>query len=248
MLSVFMILVTTVVSGCSSLRYSQHIDRELEKGKIDSGSTFIVFPVHDVTFNVPNSIFYTYSAKDKIRIEQLWNSEIQKNAREIMPDTNFKFISSNDSLLFEEESSIFTMKHIAYESSHVRIFDPRNRDEKKKEYFQKKVNHDMKCKLQPYLNEYNADYAIIFINPYLHFTERDFRNESVPTVSQYFGYTSTIEFQIWDLSEGTLVFDSGAYNHSFFFKISTLILRDKLTIEKNAKQVIKVLDDFLSIR
>lgn len=242
------LLVYCIIMGCSSLKYSQHIDSDLRQKNLNLNGTFIVFPIEDVTFNVPPSIFYSYSTKDRIRIEQLWNSEIKKNLRERLPQIDFDFISEDDSLLVEEDSSIYAIKHIGYESGLVRILDPRDRDEKRKEYFQKKVHEEMKKKLLPYQSKYNADYAVIFVNPYLHFTENYYENESVPTISQFYGYSSTVEIQIWDITAGSLLFDSGTYDHRFFFNLFTLIFRDESTIKKNASKVGKILSEFISTR
>ncbi len=230
--------------ACTYTEYSINIENSLKKDKIVKGKKFIVFPIDDFELDYKAVMVTTTFGELKKQYKYVWNKSIVEEIKNGFPSQNFSFPASDEELFIQENSSLQAIIFETSESSMARIIgldDP----PLPTQFYDSEENEKMKNLLSDYSKKFSADYAVIFVDPFI----KAYEVEKTYTDSRGMSYGSGLyekkvyirtEVQIWDCHKGTMLYSSGSLSSGIDDSIVGFSESKKL-FEENSKGVVDLL-------
>jgi len=220
---VLFVIILFILSSCHVVFYSEHIHDDLQDtraGRIGNENKFLVFPIRKINFEPPNSCLGPETSLSSTDVELRWNKKIKEYLLENFPNQKWSFIEKNDPTLRDKKTSYSKIKMLCEDASVVSKIQSMNKPD---HVFQKlPVDEEMRAMLNDYSQQFEGDYAIIFIDPSL---VGDIQTNTTYSANGGFSqssqtyYTAQFEIQLWDCNSGQLLYNSGVHQRESGFCI-----------------------------
>jgi hypothetical protein len=203
-------LAVLLLTGCTNMKYTVHIDQSLEGKKITS-SSIAVFPVQGIHYRPPSSCFGpTGSASDPEKYQAHWNEKLRTTLSVKFPAQKWVFVSDGKADGVDVDAVIDISK------TSVRASTINEMSADQISYEGLGENSQMQTYLQNLMNSSGAQYALVFVEPALSgdivTTMSAGPNGMTGSSSTY--YTADIQTLVWECSTGKLLFSSGGWCNS----------------------------------
>jgi len=226
-------------TGCG-LKYTQALDKSLEKSKIPA-SSFVVFPVIDMSYAPPASCLWPVNTEDGPKYQDHWNKEVKKELTKTFPNEKWLFLTDDSAKYLENIDVIRQTCQIANQKAVSQMVSIVSED--KIDYIDGIADTRMAEILKKISDSANVNYAIIFTSPSLSGEVHTTYNGNGGFTSTTY-YTSTVRAQVWDCNTGKLLFCSGGWNKSsgFCFFVSP----QDMSIQNSTGQILDRLTKIIS--
>jgi hypothetical protein len=231
--------ILLLFTGCG-LKYTQALDKSLEKSKIPAGS-FVVFPVIDMSYAPPSSCLWPANTEDGQKYQDNWNKEVKKQLTRTFPNEKWLFLTDDSTRYLENQDVIRQTCQLANQKAVSQLVSVASED--KIDYIDGIADTRMAEILKKISDSANVNYAIIFTSPSLSGEVHTTYNSNGGFTSTTY-YTSTVRAQVWDCTTGKLLFCSGGWNKSsgFCFFVSP----QDMSIQNSTGQILDRLTKIIS--
>jgi hypothetical protein len=237
------------LTGCG-FKYTEVINDSLSGQKIKP-TTFIVFPVTDLTYRPPESCFIPVDLSKGPACQESWNEDVKKKLIEKFPNEKWIFLGKSDAFFKSEEHSLHRIIALGEEQTRSKLINMADSDVV--QYTVTPQSQAMNTVLKDLYDSTHAEYAIMFNHPSLTGevqTSYTMNGNGMMSGSSQTYYMSDIRVQIWQCQTGKLMYCSGGWSKEsgFCFFISPEDAAIKSATSQIVKKLIKVISEIIQGR